>query len=340
MSPRASVADRLNGFGLLTKNYYWYSVTHIEEMWPSYKLRWQAAKAKGEANVSHPRAFFSYMRVAGISGRFYALGAAPLEDDAVIVQLRAGFIRWFDAPGAVGARELAAFDAFTARAKAYNLEYRAPPSMRKHIRDAMIKASTMERSLLTPFFDSLLLEKTAREISDFQKKGEQKRILDAFKKELMDTLAEEPKAAKGRIRAVILLGSFATGSAGPNSDFDVDLLTDGGSRVRSGAFIKRLTDRWINTGYNASNPVTFHAYPSAPTRGILDLIHTRDYLVISLDDELAATLQRKPDDYAPRVIRTVSLRGKVNRAVHYVLAIVATYSGELKARFGAAASHH
>ncbi|MCR4296836.1 MAG: nucleotidyltransferase domain-containing protein [Elusimicrobia bacterium] len=334
-----ALADQYHHARLLAQNYYWYSVTHIVNMWPSYRTRWTEAKAKGAANVSRPRAFFAYMRIAAISGRFYVLGAAPLEDDAVIVSFRADLLRWFDAPGAVGARELAAFDAFTARAKAYNAERRAPSNMRKHIRDALLKASTMEPSKLAPFFDSLLLEETARETSDFQNKGAQKRILDAFKDVMRDTLAEEPEGAKGRIRAAILLGSFATGSAGPKSDFDVELLTDGGSGARSVAFIKRLTDRWIATGHHARNPVTVHDFPSTPTRGIIDLVHTGDYLVISLDARLAAELQRKPGEYAPTMIRTESLRGKVNRAVQYGVIVASTYIGGLKARLGAPPAH-
>lgn len=336
---RRTLADRFHHARLLAQNYYWYSVTHIISMWPSYLKRWEEAEAKGAANVSRPRAFFAYMRIAAISGRFYVLGSAPLEDDDVIRKFRETLVKWYDAPGAVGPKELAAFDAFTARAKTYNSERRAPSNMRKHLRDALIKGSTMEPARLAPFFDSLLVEETARETADFQNKGAQKRILDAFKKEMMDTLAEEPAGAKGRIRAAILLGSFATGSAGPKSDFDVELLTDGGSNARSAAFIKRLTDRWIATGRHAVNPVTVHDFPSTPTRGIIDLVHTGDYIVISLEPELAAELQRKPGEYAPRMIRADSLRGKVNRAVQYGVIIASTYLGDLKARFGAASSH-
>lgn len=337
---RQGLVDQYHHARLLFQNYYWYSVTHIVNMWPSYKARWQEAKEKGAANVSRPRAFFAGMRVASTSGRFYVLGSAPLEDDQVILGFREDLVRWLDAPGVIGPRELAAFDAFTARAKAYNSERRAPSNMRKHLRDAIIKASTMEPSKIAPFFESLLLEETARETADFQNKGAQKRILDAFTKVLHDTLAEEPQTVKGHVRAAILLGSFATGSAGPKSDFDVELLTDGGSNARTPAFIKRLTDRWIATGHHARNPVTVHDFPSTPSRGVIDLVHTGDYILISLEPELMESLQRKPGEYAPRMIRTDSLRGKVNRAVQYGVIIGSTYIGELKARLGYKPSGH
>jgi hypothetical protein len=339
-SLKQTAADQFHHARLLAQNYYWYSVTHIVSMWPSYLKRWEEAKAAGNANVSRPRAFFAYMRIAAISGRFYVLGSAPLEDDAVIVKFRETLVKWYDAPGAIGPKELAAFDAFTARAKAYNSERRAPSNMRKHIRDALIRGSTMEPSKLAGFFDSLLIEETARETADFQNKGAQKRILEAFKQVLHDTLAEEPADAKGRVRAAILLGSFATGSAGPKSDFDVEILTDGGSIARSKPFIKRLTDRWIATGHHARNPVTVHDFPSTPTRGIIDLVHTGDYLLISLEPELTASLQRGPGEYAPRMIRADSARGRFNRAVQYAVIIASTYAGDLKARFGPASSGH
>ena len=51
-------------------------------------------------------------------------------------------------------------------------------------------------------------------------------------------------------------------------------------------------------------------------------------------------LQRKPGEYAPRMVRVDSLRGKVNRAVQYGVIVASTYIGQLKARFGAASSHH
>lgn len=331
---RQSIVDQYHHQRLLFQNYYWYSVTHIVNMWPSYKARWQEAKTKGAANVSRPRAFFAGMRVAAISGRFYVLGSAPLEDDQVISGFREALTTWLDAPGVIGPRELAAFDAFTARAKSYNSERRAPSNMRKHLRDAVIKASTMEPAKIAPFFESLLLEETARETADFQNKGAQKRILDAFTTVLHDTLAEEPQTAKGHVRAAILLGSFATGSAGPKSDFDVELLTDGGSNARTPAFIKRLTDRWIATGHHARNPVTVHDFPSTPSRGVIDLVHTGDYILVSLEPELMETLQRKPGEYAPRMIRKDSFRGKVNRAVQFGVIIASTYVGELKARLG------
>ena len=113
-----------------------------------------------------------------------------------------------------------------------------------------------------------------------------------------------------------------------------------GIRAAVVAFIKRLTDRWIATGLHATNPVTVHDFPSTPTRGIIDLVHTGDYILVSLEPELVTTLQRKPGEYAPKMIRTDSFRGRVNRAVQYGVIMLSTYIGELKARFGSAPAGH
>jgi len=47
-----------------------------------------------------------------------------------------------------------------------------------------------------------------------------------------------------------------------------------------------------------------------------------------------------PGDYAPHMVRTDSLRGKVNRALQYGVIIGLAYFGELKTRFASAPSGH
>ncbi|MBI3288981.1 MAG: hypothetical protein HYZ74_05635, partial [Elusimicrobia bacterium] len=325
---RQTLDDRLHFAKLLAQNYYWYTFTHVVNMWPSYKKRWKEAQKNGAANVSQPRRFFAHMRVAGISGRYYVLGTASLDDDAVIAQYREAFVKWFDAPGVVGEAELAAFDRFTQRARTYNAERRAQSNMRKHIRDALLKASTMEPAKIEPFFDSLLLENTAREIEDFQRNGEQARVLELFKTVLAQTLDEEPEGAKGEVVAAIILGSFASGSAGPKSDFDVELLTYDGEDARIADFTKRLTDRWIATGRHEPNPVTVHEFPSTPSRGVIDQVHFGDYIVLSRKPELIEALQRKPGVKIPGMIRGGSLRGSVNRGIQHGLILLSTFLGD------------
>lgn len=322
------------------QEYYWYSFTHIIDMWPSYKTRWEKARSEGTLNIARPRAFFSHMRVAGTSGKFYVLGISPLEDEAVITNLRQAYLMWFDGRSR-GPAELAAFDRFTDRALLYNSERRAPTNMRKHIRDALIKASTMKSSQIAGFFDSLLVEETARETADFQNKGAQKKILDAFHQAVLDTLAEEPKGDKNEVVAALLMGSFAGGSAGPKSDFDLEVFTRGGREKRVAGFIKRLTDRWIASGHHKNNPVGVHEHPYKPIRGVVDMVHSADYIVISHDPELVEALQRKPGEPAKfAMLRAHTSGGYFGRAVQYSVILGSTYVGDVLARFGRTPGGH
>ncbi len=331
---------RLHHFNRWLQEYYWYSVTHIADMWPSYKERWTKARDQGMLNVSHPRAFFSHMRVAGTSGKFYVLGISPLEDEAVITALRQAYLMWFEGR-AKGPMELAAFDRFTDRALLYNAERRAPTNMRKHIRDALIKASTMKPSEVAPFFDSLLVEETARETSDFQNKGAQKRILDEFKQAVLDTLAEEPAGDRSEVLGALLMGSFASGSAGPKSDLDLEVFTRGGRGRRVPGFTKRLTDRWIASGRHARNPVGVHEHPYKPLRGIVDMVHPSDYLVISRDAALVRLLQREPGEPAKfAMLRRHTAGGLVGRVTQAAVIYGSTFLGDVKSALGIAPSGH
>jgi hypothetical protein len=335
-----SLRDRKHHAVLLAQNYYWCFVTHILSVWPSYSKNWKDAAAKPAPAVTDPRGFFIAMRLAGTSGRFYVLGAAPRDDAGAITEFRAAFARWFDGPG-IGSREREALDRFMARALDYNAERRAPTNMRKNVREALLKASTMKAGDIAPYFDSLMKDEAARETWNFQNKGAQKRVLDAFRETLLGVLDREDASAPDRVVGAIVLGSFASGSAGPNSDFDVELVSLGGKSGRRDAFTDKLVAAWKARGLHATNPVTVHAYPSPPSRGAVDRVHSGDYFVVSRDAELVAALSRAEGE-APKfsMVRVLTPRGRVNRAVQKGIILAATYWADAKARFGAAPSGH
>lgn len=341
-APRASwlqsFRDRKHHAVLLWQNYYWYSVTHIVSMWPGYSKRWSEARDRGYAPVSRPRSFFAAMRVSGTSGRFYVLGAAPMEDDAAISEFRADFLRYFDGRG-IGKAELDALDRYMARAKSYNAERRAPSNMRKNIREALIKASTMPADKIAPFFDSLMRDDSARDTWNFQNKGAQERVLDAFRETLLAVLDQEDPNAPDRIMGAIVLGSFASGSAGPNSDFDVELVSPGASRDRVKLFSARLTEAWMKRGLHATNPVSVHDFPSPPSRGAVDMVHYGDYIVVSRDAALVSSLSRAAGE-GPKfsMVRALTPRGRVNRAVQLAVIHASTRWADLKLRLGLASA--
>jgi len=328
------VRDHMRYNKLLSRSFWWYMYTHIGDMWPGYKARADKARAEGPIAVSRTRSFFTSMRVTGMSGRFYALGGSALDDDLVIAEFRQSFARYFDGPG-VGERERAALERFMARAKTFNAEKRAHTNMYKNIRDPLLKASTMRPDQLAAYFDSLLPPEKENAIKDFQTSGRMDRTREAFLQVLRATLDEENPGDPHRVRAAIVLGSFASGSAGPGSDFDVEALVDGASNARLPAFMKRLTERWTAAGYHATNPVTVHDNASWPSWGLVNIIQTRHYIVVSPEPGLIARLSRQAFENPATVLeRGYTLRGRVNRAAQRAIVATATYMSDVKAALG------
>lgn len=333
------VRDRVRYFKLLSRSFWWYMFTHISDsadpkMWPGHKERWRKAAAAGPVSVSRPRAFFVSMRVTGMSGRFYALGGSALEDDLVIEEFRGAFDRFFDGPG-IGAREREAFERFMARAKGFNAEKRAHTNMYKNIRDPLLKASTMRPDEIAAYFDSLLPPQKENAIRDFQQSGRMEHIREQFMRVLRRTLDEEDPNDPNRVRAAIVLGSFATGSAGPGSDFDVEALVNGASNKNLPAFTRRLIDRWTEAGFHQTNPVTVHDNASWPSWGLVNIVQTRHYIVISNEPALEARLSRQAyENPAVQLERGYTLRGRVNRAAQYAIVGAATLIHDAKTALG------
>ena len=340
---RERVAVRANFTKRWLQEYYWYSVTHIVNMWPAYKKEWKAAKEEGIRNISRPREFFTHMRTAGTTGRFYVLGVAPVSDIAVMTAFEHAFQIWFDGlkslPGE-GEEQFRAFRRLTDRALLFNRERRAPSNMRKHVRDALIKASTKRPDEMAAFFDSLLAEEKSAETLRFQLEGQQK-VLEDFRKTVRETLDEEPRGAKGEVLAVILMGSFASASAGPKSDLDIELVTRGGKDNRVAQFSLRLLTRWIESGRQSGNPVGIHEHAYKPYRGVIDLVHSASYIVIARDAALAQRLQRRYDEKPKFTIdRRYTTRGAFGRAAQMAIIYASTFLGELKSAVGYQSSGH
>ena len=328
------VRDHARYHSLLVQSFWWYMYTHIGDMWPSYKSRWAKTRDEGDVAVSRPRAFFSAMRVTGMSGRFYLLGGSALEDDLVIKAFRQAFDRYFDSPE-IGERERAALESFMQRAKGFNAERRSHTNMYKNIRDPLIKASTMRPDQLTAYFDSLILPEKEMSTKEYQVSGQMERTKEAFLAVLRTTLDEENPKDPQRIRAAIVLGSFASGSAGPGSDFDVEALADGASNARRLSFLKRLTDRWDAAGYHKTNPVSVHDRTSWPSWGLVNIVQTRHYIVVSPEPALVARLSRQAfEDPAVRLERADTFHGHVNRVVQRAIVAAATYMSDVKAALG------
>lgn len=331
---RDRVRDQARYWKLLSRSFWWYMFTHIKDMWPGYRARWEKARAEGPVSVSRPRAFFASMRVTGMTGHFYALGGTALYDEAVIAEFRDAFHRWFDAPG-IDARETQAFERFMARAKGFNAERRAHTNMYKNIRDPLLKASTMRPDQLAAYFDSLLPPEKEAQTRAYQQSGQMEKTRDAFMAALRTTLAEEDPADPHRIRAAIVLGSFANDAAGPGSDFDVEALANGASNKRLADFSRRLVARWTEAGYHKTNPVTVHDNASWPSWGLVNIVQTRHYIVVSPEPALEVRLSRQGyENPAVHLERGYTARGRVNRVGQHALVLAATFASDLDALLG------
>jgi predicted nucleotidyltransferase len=283
-------------------------------LWGTYQRdRIAAVKDGVRPAVTHPRDFFGQMRLQGQTGNFYILGYTNRRPPEVMAEARANFKKFFDAPG-IGRKEYAAFENFMNRALTYNAEKRARSNFNKRLRDKMLEASLLPADQIAAFFDARVKDDTY--IKDFQKDGAEQ-VLDQFKSESLKLLLEE-KSGEGKVLGILLIGSFANGGATPNSDFDVSIITQGGS----GSRFKEFTDAFIaawGKDRQKQHTVTFHESPLRPSRWLVDAIHDCPYLIISPDKDLVEVLQRKPGE-APAFTPDYHLTpfGRVKRGLQYL----------------------
>lgn len=336
-------AERRPGFGSLKERYHftkiylrtfwWYTHDHIMGLWPDFQKKRQAVVSRGqELSVpSSERSFFAHMRVMGQAGPYYVLGFAPRHNDDVVAEATATFDRYFTGAG-VGPAQRDAFRRFMSRVRRYNAAGRAPSYVRKHIRDALLSASLKPGDEIAPFFDGLMKQDNTQATADFQD-GQAAAILGQFRALVRQALSEEDASASDRILGAVLLGSFASGSPNPKSDFDLQLLTADGSKGRMAAFTDKVTQRWTALGRQAVNPVSVHESPYLPSKSLLLRVHDGPYLVIAADAETEKSLQRAQGERSFwKFQRDLTLKGRFDRALQFSIVYGSTLASDLKTR--------
>ncbi|MBI3553460.1 MAG: nucleotidyltransferase domain-containing protein [Elusimicrobia bacterium] len=339
-SLRRELEDRAVFARVLVRQFWWYAVTHIVDrqdrnMWPSFHARWKQARDDGVAvPVTDARRFFTHMRVMGESGIFYVLGFSARRDEAVMAEAHQTFRDYLMGPG-VGSREEEALDAFLHRALGYNKEKRAHSNFRKHVRDALLAVALRPSSEMAAEFNSRMREDTFAKTAEYQA-GRQEVVLSQLRQAVNETVAEESRRAADRVVGAVLLGSFATGSAGPKSDFDIELITANGGRMRMKAFEGRLQSRWKALGLQV-HPIGIHESADPPSKGVIKRIHSGPYIVISPDPVIEAALSRAPDE-APffEVERELTWKGRIGRAVQYAIVYLSTLWADVRDHFSGA----
>ena len=291
-APAASAEGKRSFFhevGLWFHSLQHYFLDVNVENWTEYKTVRKSAPdvVAGKASVSDARGFFVDSRMMGMIGGVRTVGSRSGSDQYVRGEALGLFERYFDNP-AIGAAARAAFLTFLDRAVLYN-PMRSSSNLRKHIRKALHGASVLAPERLQAHFDSLMPPTLNEGAAAFQNE-DQERVLAAFRRTITATVAEEDAAASDRVLGVVLLGSFATGSATPTSDFDLHVLTADGGSHRISSFLARLEKRWSADSEGKNHPVNGAEFGFRPSLSMLLSMHRDRFLVISPDQRLERNL--------------------------------------------------
>jgi hypothetical protein len=294
---RGRLRSLAHEIGLWIKSYKHYFIDVNVENWREYAAarRNSDAVRDGATAVTDARGFFVDSRMMGMIGGARTVGSRSGSDAYVKNEALGVYDRYF---GARGAAARPNFLAFVDRAVAYN-PMRSSSNLRKQIRKALHSASLVPLERLPAHFDALMKPGVNEIVSDFQleKAGQ---VLASFRRAVAETVREEEAAASDRVVGVVMLGSFATGSATPTSDFDLHVLTDNGGSARIKAFLDRLQKRWASDPDSAGHPINGADFGFVPSRELLLRIHHDKFAIIAADVDMERALSPPADRFADR----------------------------------------
>ncbi|MFI5346438.1 MAG: nucleotidyltransferase domain-containing protein [Elusimicrobiota bacterium] len=259
------------------------------ENWREYKEARTASAIvqDGRSPVSDARGFFIDTRMMGMVGGPHIVGSRSGSNQYITDAALDIFDRYFD-HSAVTPATRAAFADFVGRAAEYN-PLRSGSNLRKQIRKVLHSASLLPADRLQEHFENAMPAGMADASKKFQEER-QEQILAAFHAAVADAVAAETPAAADRVVGVVLLGSFATGSATAGSDFDLHVLTNNGSSRRVTAFLANLEKRWSADPNSAAHPINGADFGFLPSRDMLLRIHPDPYIVMGADQRLERNL--------------------------------------------------
>jgi hydroxymethylpyrimidine pyrophosphatase-like HAD family hydrolase/predicted nucleotidyltransferase len=286
-----------HGVALWFESFQHYFIEVNVDNWREYRKARAASPVvqAGGATVSDAdaRGFFVDSRMMGMIGGARTVGSRSGSDQYVAERSRGVFSRYFRTADAE-ARE--AFEGFLGRAQLYN-PMRSSSNLRKQIRKALHAASLLAPDQLKAHFEKLMPAEVNDGAIAFQIDG-QDRVLNEFRAAVVDAVDAESAAASDRVVGVVLLGSFAIGSATPTSDFDLHVLTQNGGSGRVRAFLERLTKRWAMNPESKTHPLNGADFAFMPSRELLLSIHHDKFRVLSPDERLERNLSPPADRYA------------------------------------------
>jgi len=307
VEPPGFFRTHLHAFALWLHSTRHYFLGVGVENWRENKAARAASPAvlAGTAAVSDARGFFVDSRMMGMLGGPSIVGSRNGSDEYMKSEALALFDRYFVSPGPETQK---AFSDFVDRAIRYN-PMRSASNLRKQLRKGLQGASVIAPEEMRAHFDGLAQPEAIVVAAEFQR-DEQERILAAFHRAVSEVVDEEDPSASDRVVGVVLLGSFATGSATPTSDFDLHVLTNNGGSRRVAEFVKRLERRWSADPDSKSHPINGADFGFLPAREMLLNIHNDRFLIMSSDRRLERNLS-PPASYASRARpdRPTALKG-------------------------------
>ncbi|MFH1725509.1 MAG: nucleotidyltransferase domain-containing protein [Elusimicrobiota bacterium] len=277
----------------------WRSTTRLYYRWEQVKTGARERRGAKRA-VRRLLPFLLANLVMGSTGRVETFGLRTAHNRIVVADAWSVFNRYFRTDQAA----TGAFSRLILRARHYNPNRRLT-QFRKILVTALREASVRSPAELPAYFDSLVTTEAGQELIEFQKDG-QRRTLEVFDRAVRESILAVNKGlpAGRRVVGAVLMGSFANGGAGPNSDLDIEIVTENGSTVHLKAFYDGLKARWKAAGMSR-HPIGDFEYALPVSKSLISRMHQEPYIVFSPYPEVIEALQRSPAEERARKVRRV-----------------------------------
>lgn len=300
---RSRLRDQVKYKLITLSSLYWYTFPRLIERWGEFKDSLREARTK-ETAVKGFMSFFVAHRVLGSTGTYAPMGFRPAANRKVVEDAWLIFDRQFhpDAPSRT------AFARLIGRAVKFNPNRRST-QFRKLVFHALREGAVKSRAELPAFFDSLATPEEAEVLRRFQD-GPQQRVLETFDSLVEETILDINRGLPrgSRVVAALLMGSFANGAAGPNSDLDVQAISEDGGAAYNELFLAQLKLRWKTSGMK--HPLGGFQYALSLSKRLITRAHPEPYHIATPYPQVAKALARsREEEHATRLGDTRSLRG-------------------------------
>ncbi len=205
----------------------------------------------------------------------------------------------------------AAFDRYIAR-----VERVAPPGrpsyFRKQIFQVFYETSRLEESKLVAHIDGMLDDSVVEAKLEYGKTMKP-RVQKVFGESAVKAIkaANETVPYESEVVAVVLYGSYATGTPGASSDLDYMVVTRDGSKLALKSFADSLTKIWEQTDFKES-PLGHMSYAVVRSRRLIERTHPEGYLVFSDDAGVVQSLSNAvPENIERPMPQWKRIRGRL-----------------------------